>query len=44
MQRERRENEDQIVPPPLQNNMITKTKEGEHTHDEDLNQDMNYFG
>ena len=43
IQRERRENEDQIVPPPLQNYIINETEEGEDMQDEYLNQDMNYF-
>ena len=31
-------------PPSPANNMINETKEGEDMQDEDLNQDMNYFG
>ena len=42
--RERRQNEDQRVPPPLQNNMIIETKEAKDVQDEYLNQDINYFG
>ena len=44
IQRERKENEDQTVPLDLQNNMINETKQGEDMQEEDLNQDMNYFG
>ena len=42
--REIRENEDQRVPPPLQNNVADEAKEGEDLQYEDSNQDINYFG
>ena len=42
--RERRENEDQRVPHPLQNNVTDEVEEGEDLQYEDLNQDINYLG
>ena len=44
IQRERRENEDQRVPPPLQNHVVDDIEEGEVSQYEDSNQDLNYFG
>ena len=44
IQRERREAEDQKVPPPLQNNVTDEGEIEEEEFFEDPNQDMNYFG
>ena len=44
IQRERREAEDQKVPPPLQNNVTDEGEIEEEEFFEDLDLDMNYFG
>ena len=48
IQRERREAEDQKVPPPLQNNVIDEGEEDEDGQfedtNQDTNQDTNHFG
>ena len=44
IQRERREAEDQKVPPPLQNNVIDEGEEEEDGQFEDTNQEINHFG
>ena len=44
IQRVRRENEDQRVPPPLQNNVVDEIEEDEVSQYEYSNQDLNYFG
>ena len=44
IKRERREAEDQKVPPPLQNNVNDEGEEEEDGMFEDTNQDINYFG
>ena len=44
IQRERRENEDQRVPPPLQNNVADEEEVDEELRFEETDQDMNHFG
>ena len=44
IQQERREAEDQKVPPPLQNNVTNEGEIEEDEHFEDPDQDINYFG
>ena len=44
IQRERRENEDQRIPPPLQNNVTNEVEESEDGKYEDSNKEINYFG
>ena len=44
IQRERRETEDQRVPPPLQNNVVEEEEIGEEVLFEDTDQGMNHFG
>ena len=44
IQRERREAEDQKVPPPVQNNINDEGKGEEDGQFEDTNQDINHFG
>ena len=44
IQRERREVEDQKVPPPLQNNVIDVREAEEDEQFEDINQDKSFWG
>ena len=44
IQRERRETEDQRVPPPLQNNVADEEEVDDEVIFEDTDQDMNHFG
>ena len=44
IQREGRENEDQRVPPPLQNNVADEEEVDDEVIFEDTDQDMNHFG
>ena len=44
IQRERRETEDQRVPPPLQKNVVDEEEIDEEALFEDTDQDINYFG
>ena len=44
IERERRENEDQRVPPPLQNNVADEEEVDDELIFEETDQDMNHFG